>query len=439
MSKFRAAEIFSDYMVLQRGKSIALFGTGEDGTEIFGELGGFRTSCMVRNGKWQMIFPPMGAAKYMEIELSDGDPEDTVVFENVAIGEVWLASGQEDMELPLKLSENGKADLENLSEDADSVRFFSVSGSTNNSETKNVWITCADKAAAENQSAAGFYFAKELSRCFGVTVGIISLRTQMLPISQFINKDCAINEAEACFENHASFNENDKNNENLREKMLLPIAPYTMSGVLFYHGEADKNHPGVYYSLLTRLIRDWREDLHNDELPFIIGQLAMNGSENPGSENLSIIREAQMRVYKTVKNTGIAVLADCGVRNSAKDKETIGIRFARQAHSLVYGGCDGAFSPMINFAVWRGKTVELNFTNALGGFKVNGEPDGFEICGDDGVFVPAYADLSGERIFVTAGNVEHPRGVRYLWKDSSDIHITNGFGLPLAPFRIGVV
>lgn len=435
MGNFQTAEVFSDYMVLQRGKNIAIFGTGKNGTEIFGELGGFRTSCIVKNGKWKMIFPPMGAAKFMTIELSDGIYEDTIRFENVAIGEVWLAAGQSNMKFPLRLSKNGKTEIENLS---DNVRFYSVANSSENDEKCAEWTTCADKTEAGNQSAAAYYFAKELSRCLGVTVGIISCCSEDMPISCFLDNIRIITEAKSFFDSIDSGVDYDnlKPLAATRENLILPISPYTLSGVLFYQGEADQNHHEAYYSLLTRLIQDWRGYFHNDELPFIIGQLAINGSESPNCESLCLIREAQMRVYNTVKNTGIAVLADCKEHSAAPDKETVGIRFARQALKLVYGGCDGAFSPMIHFAVWRGKTVELNFTNALGGFKVNGEPKGFEVCGNDGVFVPAFADISGEKIFISANGIERPNEVRYLWKNSSEVNITNGFGLPLAPFRI---
>ena len=141
-----------------------------------------------------------------------------------------------------------------------------------------------------------------------------------------------------------------------------------------------------------------------------------------------------MRIYRSFRNTGICVLLDCGKRD---DLQPIGRRFAMQALNIIRGGCDGSFAPTIKSAVWRGDTVELQFNDSRGGFKVlDPDPGGFEVCGTDGVYYPAFADVAGERIFLSSEHVEQPVAARYLWRSCMEIRLLSAFGLPLAPFSI---
>lgn len=501
MEKFQTAPIFTDGMVLQRDKNICVFGTGEEGTLIHGELCGFHSSCVVKDGKWKITFPRMGACRHVILKLYDDDNDQVVRLENVAIGEVWLAGGQSNMELELCNCKGGKEVLEN--DDTKDVRFYYVPKKTiydddyEESMQNAAWTDFSDKESAKHWSAVGYFFAKEMSQYLDVTVGVIGCNWGGTSASCWIDREYATGDTKVYFDDYdasvegkdlnkmiADYREYEKyqnawwcksaeyyaNTEDpseegcveycggpskypgpaapcnpyspgiLHESMISRVVPYTLGGVIWYQGETDEIHPDAYYTLLTQLIRNWREDWGDDELPFIIGQLPMYAGGDPDGDSWSRIREAQMRVYKTIKNTGIAVLLDCGERDNIHpvDKQPVGHRFAMQALDMVYGGCDGAFAPTFKNAVWRGDMVELQFDNARGGFKVRGESEdlGFEICGEDGVYVPAYADVSGERIFLSADEVEHPCAVRYLWKNYAEISIFSGFGLPLAPFRI---
>lgn len=499
MARFQAAPIFGDKMVLQRGKNICVFGTGEDGVIVRAELCGFTTSCVVTNGKWKVLFPPMGACRYMSMTLTDAETGEFYYFTDVAIGEVWLAGGQSNMELELCNCKTGEESLQN--DDPKDVRYYYFPKRTlldddHDEQVRNaVWTTFADKESARHWSAVGYYCAKEMSEYLGVTVGIIGCNWGGTSASCWLERKYSRGGAAVYFEEYdaymagrtveeavadyreyqkyqtaydAKYNEFIKDNPNasaeeiakacggeskypgppapcnpcspgvLFDSMVSFVCPYTLGGVLWYQGETDEVHPHAYYTLLTQLIRNWREAWSDDHIPFIIGQLPMYAGWDPDGESWPLIREAQMRVYETIRNTGIAVLIDCGERDNIHpvDKKPVGHRFAMQALDMVYGGCDGAFAPTIKNAIWRGETVELQFNHSRGGFKVNGDPDGFEICGEDGVFRPAYADVSGERIFVAADEIQNPCGVRYLWKNYAEVHIFSAFDLPLAPFRI---
>ncbi len=498
MSTFKAASVFSDYMVLQRNKNISIFGTGKNGSVISGELCGFKASCTVSDGKWKLVFPPMGSARYVTLTLSDETNDETITFDNVAIGEVWLAGGQSNMEFELCNAVGGKDSIEN--DDFEDIRYFytpkcvPIDEDYNESMENARWTDFTDKESVSHWSAAAFYFACEISKQLNVVVGIIGCNWGSTSASAWIDRKYAVGETAVYFEDYDKYmkehsaeetiaqyrdfqakaeeynirrshyfakteNPTEKGCEEvcgkypspvpvspanpntpglLHESMIMQIAPYTIAGVLFYQGETDEIHPDIYYTLLSNLILNWREDWRDDSLPFIIGQLPMWAGENPDGDSWSLIREAQMRVFNTIKNTGIAVLADCGDRDNIHpaDKKPVGHRFAAQAMNLVYGGCDGASSPTVKAAIWRGNTVELRFDNAPGGFVIKGEPEGFEICGEDRIFCPACADICGENIFLSCDRIPNPTEVRYLWKNYAEVHIFNGFELPLAPFRV---
>lgn len=496
--RIQAAPIFGDGMVLQRGKNICVFGTGEEGVAVSVELCGFTSSCTVTDGKWRVLFPPMGACRFMNLSIIDDETEEFIQFSNVAIGEVWLAGGESNMEMELCGCECGMEALEN--DDTDNVRCYSFPKRTLWDEdhaeeiNKASWTEFSDKEHSSHWSAVAYFCAKEMAAYLDVTVGIIGCNWGDTSASCWIDRNYARGGAAVYFDEYDAYMEGKTEEEAVAEyreyqkyhaewehkcgellktkpdatwdemleycgenkypgppapcnfhspgvlfdSMISFLYPYTLGGVWWYQGETDEVHPHAYYTLLTQLIRNWREVWRDDHLPFIIAQLPMYAGGNPDGDAWSLIREAQMRVYDTIKNTGIVVTLDCGERDNIHpaDKLTVGHRFAMQTLDIGYGGADGAFAPTLSGAVWRGDTVELQFSHARGGFKVKGEPLGFEICGENGVYRPAIADVSGERIFVSAEGIANPCGIRYLWKNYAEIHIHSLFGLPLAPFRI---
>lgn len=494
--KFKVAPLFTDKMVLQRGKNIYVFGTGEDGTEITVTLCGRQESCVVMNGKWKVVFPPMGACRFMRMTVEDD--EDALFFEDVAIGEVWLAGGQSNMQVELAASVGGKEALEN--DETKDVRFINIPRRTTYDEDYETamegahWSEFTDKEDAAHWSAVAYHAAKIMSEYRDITVGIINCNWGGSSISCWLSRNYGRGGISVWFDEFdeamskttpekaiADFREYQKEYAKWAEKrdaffashedatdmscvaeigekpptvpapcnpkapsllynsLITQIAPYTMAGVMWYQGENDEAHPNAYYTGLTNLIRNWREDWRDDELMFVIAQLPVYGGKNPDGDSWSIIREAQMRVYKTIKNTGLVVLLDCGEKDTLHplDKREVGRRFAMQMLEIGYGGCDGSNAPIFKNAIRRGDTLELQFDNIRAGFKlIGGDPTGFEICDEDGVYVPAFADVSGTRIFLNAEGVEHPCGARYLWKNYDEVHVFSGFNLPLAPFRI---
>lgn len=429
--RFQASQIFTDDMVLQRGTNIRVFGTGEDGVKITAQLCGFTTSCTVANGKWRLVFPPMGACRFTTLTLTDDETDEEIIFEDVAIGEVWLACGGAGMER--NLSDCGVS-----SDESADVRFYSMPRRTvldEDYESARNTIKWSDSDSDKsNNGAVSYYFAKTMSEYLDVTVGIIECRYGETPTLSWLNTE-GMGDVATVLSGVAPDVPRDPLSPGiLFESMVKPACPYTLSGVLWYHGEADGDRASSHFMNIVQVFDRWRESWGNHELPFVIGQLPMYKDKSNDGEEFSLIREAQLKMNTIFKNVGISVLLDCAEH---KDSFEIGRRFAMQALNIINGGCDGACAPTVKSAIWRGETVELQFNDARGGFKVTGdEPDGFEVCGTDGMYYPAIADVSGEKIFLTCKQVPQPVSVRYLWRNHSEIHIKSMFGLPIAPFRI---
>lgn len=502
----QTAAVFSDNMVLQRNKKIRIFGCADSGSRIWVTLLGRTVATICRDGKWTAYLPVFEAADGAELEVTDG--RDTIRFTNVAIGEVWLAGGQSNMELELQNAAGGADILQNGAQGAgvQRVRFYytpkvAYTGEKLcEEERKSHWELFDEKAAAK-WSAVGFFFAKKLAEQLGVTVGVIGCNWGGTSASAWMSRE-AILEQEATksyieeYDNsewikkpleeqikdyedyekyHADWEKRSgeiyakeptisfdrvqeiigpcrypgpMNGANftrpagLYETMLKRVMPYTLGGFIYYQGESDDHKPASYYALFTRMIRQWREDFCDDSLPFLLVQLPMHmWMHDADHKHWCLIREAQMKAYRHVKNTGIAVIIDCGEFNEIhpKDKKPVGERLALQALFRVYGllKAKEAFGPLYRDFLYRDGGVEVYFDYAEGGFAVKGELSGFEIAGSDEVFYPAKAVILSDSssIFVSAEEVKEPVMVRYLWTNYGDVNLFGTNGLPVAPFR----
>lgn len=496
----KTAAIFSDDMVLQRGRCVRIFGTFEssdsaDITVSVPELCVLARAVKSADGRWEALLPPMTARTGCTVEVVCGAQR--ISFTNVAVGEVWLAGGQSNMEFELQNDKNGAAALAECS--GENVRFYytpkvgTVCDELFRSEAASRWKL----PSAENSgcwSAVGYYFARELSRKLGVTVGIIGCNWGGTSASAWVSRGDleAIPELRPYIEDYENAcrgkTEQQMSDEydeylgyhcawekrmqkcyaerpdikwdeviaicgenrypgpmgctnpmrpcGLYETMISRVRPYTAAGFIYYQGESDDHRPQAYYTLMSTLIRSWRREWRDDTLPFLLVQLPMfKYAEDPDRENWAMIRHAQMRVYQTVRNTGIAVALDCGEFNNIHptDKLPVGQRLYMQAMSEVYGGMERSetLPPVFReFCRVDGGAVRLYFDNCSG-FDVRGGLDGFEVK-INGSFVPAQARTDGETILLTApGEVT---AVRYKWTNYAEVELFGANGLPVPPF-----
>ena len=228
----------------------------------------------------------------------------------------------------------------------------------------------------------------------------------------------------------------------LYDSMVKRVCPYTIKGVIYYQGETDDNRPKTYFKLFKALIQLWRDDWGDDELPFMFVQLPMHRYKaDPDWKHWCLIREAQMRTFKTVKNTGIAVILDCGEFNEIhpKNKVPVGHRLYLQAMHHVYGDNETeAFGPIYKNMTVTGDRAVISFDHAESGFDIKGDNGitGFEVAGTDKEYKPACAVIDEDgTISVYADEVKKPAYVRYLWTNYGDVTLYGKNGIPVAPFR----
>ncbi|MCQ2417288.1 MAG: sialate O-acetylesterase [Oscillospiraceae bacterium] len=496
----RAAAVFSDRMVLQREKPVTVWGDAEEGCEITVTLCGNRASAAVKSGKWRVTLPPMQAAEHQRMVISDGTEQ--IVFRDIAIGEVWLCGGQSNMEFEIRNEKNGAALLQSLTPEC-GVRYYytpklSIMDAQSEAAERN---TCWQTASEENAgawSAVGLYFALEIAQKLHVTVGLIGCNWGGTSASAWVSRDVleqhtalqpyledyqnavagkSSEELIAAYDRYVtaqnqwyekynllmqahpdtSWEDAQKilgasqypgpmgpKNEcrpcGLYETMLQRICPYTLRGFLFYQGESDDHRPETYEILLKALISCWRRDWGEPDLPFMNVQLPMFCYAGQAHlQNWSRIREAQMRVFQQVRNTGLAVIADSAEIDNIHpiEKSAVGKRLALQALCHVYGEAkpQEACAPMFRYCYARANEMVCAIQYADEGFQVQGEADGFFLAGADGVFYPAKAVCQPNQIVLTSDPVPYPKSVRYGWCNYMKVNVFGANGLPLIPFR----
>lgn len=524
---FRAAAVFSDNMVLQRDTRICVFGEGKSGSRIsvtlYKDDASTSGTTICRDDKWILYLSPLSADTGYVMEITDGD--DAIRFENIAIGEVWLAGGQSNMELELQNADGGQellasgclqaVNVQKMEDDAradcetakllSQIRFYytpkQAYKGTDFEETERAshWELFNQTDAAK-WSAVGVYYAMELAKKLDVTVGILGCnwggtsascwmsREAILEqeatksyIEEYENADCVKKSEEEQIAEYIEYQryqeEWDKKSAEIYAKepmmpfdkiqeilgpckypgpvncanftrpaglygtMLKRVMPYTIKGFIYYQGESDEHKPYSYYALFTRMIRQWREDWGDEGLPFLMVQLPMHRYQHdPDTKSWCILREAQMKAYKTVRNTGIAVIIDCGQFHEIhpKNKKPVGERLALQAMASVYGLMDEseAFGPVFKDFLYKDGGMEITFDHAPEGIIFTGDvPEGFELAGADGKFEKADAILEGNKVFLRAENIKEPVMARYLWTNYAEVNVYGKNGLPMAPFR----
>lgn len=565
MADFRVAAVFSDHMVLQRDKNIAVFGEGVDKERVTVTLerDGEKVSVsgVVSDGRWKVMLPPQKAVSGAEMTVYCGTKK--LRFVDIAIGEVWLAGGQSNMELELQNAYEGAQALAEdgaLNDQAGpNVRYYYtqkigyMDDKFFEQEKKTCW-GCFGDGSEKYWSAVGYFFAKKLAKDLGVTVGVIGCNWGGTSASAWMDRESLledsdlrsyVDEYEAAiagksteeqireYDEYEAYHtewskkaeelaktdpmlpwdevvarcgecrwpgpmncKNPFRPEGLYESMVKRVAPYTLRGVIWYQGESDEHKPRMYEKLFTKMIGVWRREWNDMLLPFLFVQLPMHRYEQDADfKNWPLIREAQYRVFRTVKNTGIVVAAEFSEWSEIhpRRKRVIGERLADQAKCHVYNRmlARDAFGPIYREHIVHdaqgtggcGK-IELQFACAHGGFTVvdrafvekqlleeegivvmprkrgkqpvpaegsteareqtdapdltpeEKRSDGFEIAGADKRFVPARYKVDGEKIFVWSEQVSEPLYVRYLWTNYRIPHIFGTHtGIPLMPFR----
>jgi sialate O-acetylesterase len=441
------ASIFSDHMVLQRDLNAPVWGTAAPGATVTVEIAGQNQEATADDqGKWRLKLEPMKASSEpLELSVSSGD--EAVRLNNVVVGDVWVASGQSNMEWHVNLSDNPEKEI--AAADWPEIRIVDVPNVAKD-ESADSFESAGWKAVTPDTipqfSAVAYFFGRELHEHLDVPIGLIGTNVGGTPMESWTNREALESSETFRDETAQSFappSTNDVANDRkakamhlparLYNGMVAPIIPYGIKGAIWYQGESNAGRHQQYAELSKLMITGWRNQWGQGDFPFLLVQLA---AWEPGGDNWPPLREAQFETLK-VPNTGMAVAIDIGHATDIhpKDKQTVGRRLALAARAIAYGEKVVHSGPVYRDMSSSDGKIALSFDSIGGGLKAEGELRGFEIAGADGKYVPAKATIEGDKVIVSSDAVAEPKMVRYNWAAFPDGNLYNAEGLPAVPFR----
>ena len=475
--------MLSAHAVLQRDRPIHIWGWTEPRACV--QVSFHKQTaqaCANPLGMWSAYLTPEAAGGPYTLTVGGaGGDAAKVSVDDLLVGDVWFASGQSNMEMPLKgfgadtpIKDSAREIAGATQPQIRLLRFEKTASSYPLDDVTATWSLCTPETAA-NFSAVAYFFGRELQDKEHVPIGLIDSTWGGTPIDSWISLEAigadpalmpmftsrakfvagraeipAIQAAEKREDAEAAAQGKPKprhpwhpsedaswNPSYLYNGMIAPATGYTVRGFLWYQGESnsDPERAPLYKRELPAMIADWRAQWAEGDLPFLTVQISSFDSPR---EDWGQIREAE-RESLSVTNTAVAVSYDVGTPNNVHppDKQTVGHRLALGARALSYGERVEWTGPLVRSADRAGKTVRVAFDHAEGLQAASGVK-GFEIAGKDGAFVPATATIQGDSVIVTSDSVAEPTAIRYGYQNVTDANLQNRAGLPAPAFRVGV-
>ncbi|HVK49775.1 MAG TPA: sialate O-acetylesterase [Pseudobacter sp.] len=390
-------------------------------------------------GNWKVeVSTPKAGGPY-SITISDTKP---ITLTNVMIGEVWLCSGQSNMEMPVKGFRNQPiigAEETILESNNPNIRLFRVERATALTPVNDVnakWEPSSPKAAREF-SAVGYGFAQILQKQLNVPVGIIQSTWGGTPIQGWMSEENLKEFPETKYPAHRTVI-NKNHPKVLYNGMIHPLIGYSIKGVLWYQGETNRSEYALYEKMMPSMVKNWRNSWGGKEWAFYYVQLAPYKYPSAAGD-APFMREAQEKAGAAIPQSGMAISMDAGdsVTIHPANKTVVSRRLAYLALGKTYGVEGISFeNPSFKAMKTANDTVKVAFNNAALGLTAYGqEIKGFEMAGEDKVFYPAHAWLTNEGLSVISSNVKSPVALRYAFKDYIITNLYNTDGIPVAPFR----
>jgi sialate O-acetylesterase len=486
LAEVRLPKMLSDHAVLQRERPIHLWGWSKPGALLRASLHEqTATTAADPLGRWSLYLKPERAGGPYQLRIAGDGPE--VVVSDLLIGDVWVASGQSNMEMPLRgfppsaVVKDGEREI--ASAQNPMLRLLLVDHKTSDYPVNDItgtWTVCTPATAA-NFSAVAYFFGREIAAREQVPVGLVdatwggtpadpwvsldTLGTNPLLLPAFASRATFANQlsdldatlAAEKREDMAAAAENKPAPSHpwhpretswmpaaLYNGMIAPLSPMTITGFLWYQGETNSSHDRapVYGNLFAALIGDWRSHFAQGNLPFLFVQISSFSS--PG-EDWGMVRDQQRRVL-SVADTAMAVSLDVGLADNVHppDKQTVGARLALAARDLVYGERIEDSGP-----VFREATTETDGNGNVSlrvwfdhgdGLSFGGKaPGDFELAGPDHQFFGAEASVEGNTVKVTSARIANPKYVRYGWASVVTHPLYNSAHLPAPTFTSEVL
>ena len=457
--------IISDHMLLQRGVPARIFGKADPGEAISVTFRGQTAQAVTDTlGRWELWLKPLDVGPAAEMTIRGTN---TITIADVLVGDVWIGSGQSNMQWAVRQSDN--ADVEAAAATFSQIRFFSVPRKTSAVPVEDVdakWVVCTPETVREF-SAVLYFFGRQLHRDLKVPMGLIHSSWGGTPIASWISGPSLVSNAR--LEPLLTFWENiilqypaNQSRYQLALKrweaggsqgarpaapmgpgnaheptslyngMIAPLAKYTIKGALWYQGEteAGRAQGHVYGDALMTLVQDWRKAFGQGDFPFYWVQLANYGNAAKNGHWMRV-QEGQVKAT-ALRNTGVVVINDIGNPTDIHptNKQDVGWRLAMLAQ-------DRGASPLYRQFTREGAAMRIWFDHAGTELRVRGGGSltGFQIAGSDGKYVAATAVIEGTTVVVSSPDVTNPLSVRYAWDYNPAANLINALGLPASIFR----
>ena len=481
MASVKPNPLFSDGAVLQQETPIPVWGAAKEGEKVTVKFDGQEVSATAKDGKWMVKLPAHKAGGPFAMTIA-GENTNTIAITNVLVGEVWVCSGQSNMQFPLKEAANAADEIPTAN--YPNLRMFSVPvkcAASPQDESAGRWLACTPANAA-GFSAVGYFFGRNILKARSVPVGMISSSMMGSPAQAWtslagLGKSPEIKVYTDRLTNAvAAYLKELEEYRGLIEKyqakygspsapiaapnwddlpppgpsspfgffgtatvlyngMIAPLIPYAIRGVIWYQGESNASEAALYPTLFSCMIADWREKWGRGDFPFLFTQIAPCGSWPPQ------IREAQFLTLAKTTNTAMAVTTDVGEAGNIhpKQKEPVGARLALAARALAYDEKIEYSGPLYQSVKIDGNRAILSFIHTGSGLMAKaGELKGFTVAGADKKFLAAKAEIAGDTVVVSSAEISAPVAVRYGWTEFPDVNLYNKEGLPASPFRTDI-
>lgn len=445
--------LFSDNMVLQQQSQVNIWGWAEKGTEISVTPSWNNktyTGKTDKKGNWKIQVETPSAGGPYEITISDGE---AVTLSNVLIGEVWLCSGQSNMEMPMKgfhgqpIEGSNKAILKSTNSN---IRLVTVPRNPSTVTRKNFkgnWEEAKPETVADF-SATAYYYGRLLNELLDVPVGLIDVTYGGSCVEAWTSKENTHQ-----FQNYEVPEPADsvkkihnRTPSALFNGMLYPVIGYTIKGTIWYQGETNYVNPDQYVERFSTMVKEWRTLWNQGDFPFYYVQIApfdysiFNSKEDQKElYNSAYLREAQLKALNVIPNSQMAVTLDIGNKDNIHpaQKKPVGERLAFIALAESYGmkGLNYA-PPIVKGVEIVGSTITISFDNIPTGITSYGkEVTNIEVAGENKVFYPAQVWVRSKSIVVSSPRVKEPVAVRYGFTDYTTGQLFSNGGIPFPSFR----
>lgn len=467
--------LLADHMVVQRGLPVHVWGmAAPNETVSITFRGETKATTADELSRWSLYLSPGEAGGPFQMVIK---ATNSIELNDVLVGDVWVASGQSNMEFPMTALANPAPEI--AAAQYPKIRIFKVEHRPSDYPRSDVpakaWALCTPERIADS-SAVAYYFARDLYQKENVPIGLLetfwggtaaeswtSLHTlaadaSLMPVFSVRSKMVDERE-ETLLRQQQEERDYDKSAEQAKAEgkpipgrrwhpdfaawapaalyngMIAPLTRFPIRGAIWYQGESNSGERAPLYTrLFQAMITDWRRSWDEGDFPFLFVQIA-NWKTAPDGR-WPEVRDAQRKAL-ALRNTGMAVTIDIGdpIDIHPKDKLNVGLRLARAARAIAYGEKLEWSGPLYKQLTREDHALRVWFDHAAGLTAKGGAVTGFEVAGADGKYVTADAKIEGTAVVVSSASVPDPVSVRYAWADNPTCNLDNREGLPASPFQ----